>query len=634
MVSGEGEQSDDACFVFLWKCCWMSEEQAVMELPCKTNAERYRKLFLYFFTWIILSITYQTMNVPYIIDESVTMANAALLSGNNWSDYIRSTGNYYYRYGQAFVNLPFMYIVDPYLRYKLMLIMNAAVIAASPVMAYSLCRRQVQDPVLAMLISLASVLLPGVGMYSSFERADYLLITLAWLTIYAFINAYESRNNPKRQAAFSILTAAACCYAYASHTRGVVFIVAVVLTVLLIRLARKERAVHYGVFFFALVVLLLADWQISAWFRSRLWSSGERRASLDTSSLVDLNLIFTTDGIKILIRMLVGWTAVFLGGTMGFGLLGGALAVEDTIKLMRRKGADPKNEALSLLAVLLLLGCFAMGIAFLFVQAPRNNWAEHFFVYERYIIAAFGPLMMVSLSRLTAPHHKICPRLLAAVMIMIPLLILSFSYLMRPELGGSARNYLGLLSFSMFTNQQPKYSFFWLNKGSILLVLFTGILLLLTAIKRGRKYPRTTVGVVLAISLIFFGLSFVTHRVKEDAFQRKTSEQSARQIHQIAETLQEAPIVTLDPSVDSLARTYQFLLKDHPVSLQQPSDWKDTLVICHPSAIISIQETNRIYFFADEKYDETSRDMVVLVHGEAMRDKVQAAGYALTTEKP
>jgi len=26
--------------------------------------------------------------------------------------------------------------------------------------------------------------------------------------------------------------------------------------------------------------------------------------------------------------------------------------------------------------------------------------------------------------------------------------------------------------------------------------------------------------------------------------------------------------------------------------------------------------------------------MVVLVHGEAMRDKVQAAGYALTTEKP
>ena len=61
----------------------------------KSNAERWRKLFLFFFTWIVLSLAYCIMNVPYIIDESVTMANVALLSGHNWSEYISTTGNYY-----------------------------------------------------------------------------------------------------------------------------------------------------------------------------------------------------------------------------------------------------------------------------------------------------------------------------------------------------------------------------------------------------------------------------------------------------------------------------------------------------------------------------------------------------------
>lgn len=600
----------------------------------RSNAERWRKLFLFFFTWIVLSLAYCIMNVPYVIDESVTMANAALLSGHNWSEHIRTTGNYYYRYGQAFLNLPLMYIADPYLRYKLMLVLNAAVIATSPVMAYSLCRQRMQDPVKAMLISLASVLLPGVAMYSSFERADYLLITLAWLTVYALVSAYQSRKDPKRQAAFSVLTAAACCYAYAVHTRGVVFIVAVVLTVLLIQLTRKESAVHYWSFFLVLAVLLLADSQISAWFKSQLWSSGKRRASLDTTSLADFKLVFTEDGVKILIRMLVGWTTAFLGGTMGFGLLSGLLAADDSIKLMRRKGEDSENDVFSLLALLLFLGCFAMGIAFLLVKVPDNKGREDFYVYERYLVAAFGPLMLVSLSRLTDSRRKISPKLLWLLLIMTPLLIGAFSYLLRPELGGSNRNFLGLIPFSLFTNQQPKYTFFWYNKGSMFLVLFTGVLFLLAAIGWGKKYPKTIVSAILTVSLVFFGLSFAMHRVEADATHRKLSESSTRQIRQIAETLQEAPVVVLDSSVANLSRTYQFLLKDHSVYLEQPDGWTDALVICSPAQIASIQETNRVYFFAGEDYDETSPNMVVLVHGGALKDKLETAGYILTAEKP
>ncbi|NLV58359.1 MAG: phospholipid carrier-dependent glycosyltransferase [Clostridiales bacterium] len=600
----------------------------------KVNTEQCRMLFLYFFTWVILSLAYCFLNVPCIIDETVTMANAALLSGRNWSEFIRSMANNYYRYGQAILNLPFMYIADPYLRYKLMLVLNAAVVATCPVMAYSLCRRRVQDPVLAMLISLASVFLPGVGLYSSFERADYLLITLAWLTIYAFTKAYESRNHPKRQAAFSLLTAAACCCAYASHTRGIVYIVAVVFTVLLIQFTRKERAVHYWSFILSLIVLLLVDRQISACFKSRLWSGGERRASLDTVSLEDLKLVFTGDGIKILIRMLAGWTTAFVGGTMGFGLLGGTLTVGDSISLMRSKSEDPQRDAFSLLTLLLLLGSYAMGIAFLFTHVPENPGREDFFIYERYLVAAFGPILLVSLSRLTDSKRRISTKQFWLVLVITALLIGAFSYLMRPELAGSVDNYLGLLPFSRFTEKLPMYTFFWLYKGAVFLDMFIGILLLLAAIGWGKKHSRSIVSVILAISLVFFGLSFATHRLEVDAAKRKTTEYSASQIHQIAETLQDEPIVAIHPSISSFTQTYQFLLKDHTVSKQQPSDWKDTLVICHPSAIVSIQETNRVYFFANEKYDETNSDMVVLVHGEAMKAKLEAYGYELLTDKP
>lgn len=58
--------------------------------------------FVFGLTFLMMIILGGILNISYIFDETGTVANAALLAGYNWGDWVNSTGGYFYKYGQAF----------------------------------------------------------------------------------------------------------------------------------------------------------------------------------------------------------------------------------------------------------------------------------------------------------------------------------------------------------------------------------------------------------------------------------------------------------------------------------------------------------------------------------------------------
>ena len=98
--------------------------------------------------WYIFAIVFAVQiagiffrSVPIITDELNPMAFGFLLRGDDWGNYLAADG-YYYKYGQLLFYLPLiLFIKNPVVLFRGMLVVNSLIISLIPVCAYRIMKK-------------------------------------------------------------------------------------------------------------------------------------------------------------------------------------------------------------------------------------------------------------------------------------------------------------------------------------------------------------------------------------------------------------------------------------------------------------------------------------------------------------
>lgn len=344
------------------------------------------------------------LHISWTFDELGTLANSAYLAGYDWSYPLHVAGGYYYKYGTAlFYALPFLLIKDSILLYRVMMAINGVLLGITAASAYVICRRHlgVKKSGQALWMALISAGTPSALLHSSYGRGDFVLVLTPWLVLLCLLEAYRSAG--RRKIIFSVLCALAAVYAFMGHTRGVVLMIALFMTVAGARLLLGIRAVHMPAYLCATGAGLLLDRFLTSFFKQAIWGQyGARHASVEGARFSDLGTLFTLDGIKVLIKSVLGWLYTIFSSTMGLACVGLVIALMLILLLLQKKRAASDEVLLtSVLGALHYGGSVAMGILFFYpyiydaLNSMNTKRYDRIF-YGRYQAGAVGLICLLA----------------------------------------------------------------------------------------------------------------------------------------------------------------------------------------------------------------------------------------------
>ena len=112
-------------------------------------------------------------------------------------------------------------------------------------------------------------------------------------------------------------------YAYMTHTRGVVLIIAAFMTVVLISAVYKHKTVNYFIYVPVSGVLMVIDKFLAAFFKNGVYGIyGTRHGSIDVIDMETLGKLFTLKGMLIELKLVAGWLFNLFASTMGLVIIG------------------------------------------------------------------------------------------------------------------------------------------------------------------------------------------------------------------------------------------------------------------------------------------------------------------------
>ena len=132
-------------------------------MPINSGKEQNYKFVIWgsVLTALILCIYAVQLSVPVISDETTTMANAAWITGYDWSLMIAALGGYYYRFAQALMTVPFFaWLDEPDAIYRLTMVLQTIIQTSIVPVVFVICRRhlKVASEKVAVLIGVVSQL--------------------------------------------------------------------------------------------------------------------------------------------------------------------------------------------------------------------------------------------------------------------------------------------------------------------------------------------------------------------------------------------------------------------------------------------------------------------------------------------
>lgn len=362
------------------------------------------KLLLFIITFVISTIMGSLLNVACILDETGVVANAAYVAGYNWNTWVTATGGYFYKYGSALLYIPIMKCFDnPFIIYKLIMMVNSVMIAIIPVCAYHVLRKHlsVADKSICAITSFVVGIVPASVLYSLSAKADVALISISWVLLICILEVLVA-DTPKKQYIYSILIAVVSVYIYMCHTRGIVFVIAAFMTVFTIRYILKERSVKFLPYLATLIVFLMIDKKLTSFFKHAIWGTGKMKNTMERFSFGKYRKIFTFTGIETLVKNTSSWLFDSIIGTYGFLILGVVFAFCVVVLYFKKKDISKREFVLSLYGALVFLGTAALGLLFFFsanfkLMAGYSTSRVDRMFYSRYMSPVYAILVLIAI---------------------------------------------------------------------------------------------------------------------------------------------------------------------------------------------------------------------------------------------
>lgn len=277
-------------------------------------------------------------------DEYSVTAIAAYMNGLDWSPTV-STGGYYGYFQSLFYVPVFWATDDPYLRYRLMLVINGVLMSFVPVIAYWLSRRAFDvRRIAAAVFSLICGLYPSYMLLTNFTWNETMCCLLPWVFLLLLYKAYDCENIIKKQT-LSCLGGLTLAAAYAAHGRMLALVAAgIVLELVVFFTMKRTRLFCFSGFFGGAVVGLFVDKLLKQFFQDALWNVGSgRNAPINTIEKM-LPQLFGEDGrfsITRFFQTLIGHFFYFFSSTWGFGAICTVMIIAAVVLYYRRRNRTP-----------------------------------------------------------------------------------------------------------------------------------------------------------------------------------------------------------------------------------------------------------------------------------------------------
>ncbi len=627
------------------------------------------------------------LNIPPVLDEVGTLANSAYMAGYDWTETVYTMGGFYYKYGISLLYAPFLkFIDDPYIVYKAMLSLNCLLYAFVPVMAYAILRKHLRKTrMYAVLVSAACAMIPSCFIFQLYAKADSILIVLPWVVLYLLMELNGTEKG-KKKTLFSFSLSFICIFAYMVHTRGIVIIIAVILTLLIVGLISKKCLVNIPVFLGTMAVMLVADKLIGNVFYENVYGYyGTLHASAESFEFDYLLKIFTAEGFGTMIKLITGW--LFTGLTSTFGLIGIAVigGIVWFIRDLRKKpwknmakrdraglsgieegnGNDADDDQIEendngeriflVYAVLSFLGVFAMGILFFFPPVHRYLTEEALLrsdrlIYERYMAAAFGPAVMLGLHLVTkklrdrkAVRMMLWVRISTAVLfagVVTVFLLKVVKYIEGVK--GNSRYLIGVSTFLQIENGStnavmPDISHSLLLSALMGFGVFAVICIASYFVNGSGRIKYTvctavTSGAVIVVFLVIGVVAYNKIRLSRDEVLMEWTQEPVSFMLDLPEGVRKYPVFW-DASAKDI-KHYQFLLKSYRIGsyCTVTSKADNCFVIAKKNHYLKEYYDNDYYCFDDFDYEGANRD-VVYVKGKELAKYLEKNGVGVTKYK-
>lgn len=630
-----------------------------MKLSLANISDRKIKIIIYFIFAITTVVLGIQLSLPYVLDEVGTVANTAFMAGDDWSLCVQTMGGFYYKYGFSALYLP-LYLIfksNPVLMYKAMISLNMLIISFIPVISYHICRNylNIKSKLQALLISVPAVGISSIWLYSAYSRCDVILIFLPWPILLLLLKLSSLEKSMKKNI-LSVLLAFITVYAYMTHTRGLVLIVAALLTIIIMSVLYKKHIVNYFLYLPATGIFLVVDKILASIVKQGVYGKyGTRHGSMEALDYETLGKLFTQNGIVIELKLCIGWLYNLFTSTMGLVIIGFIAAFIILYKNFKKRQENTGENILSIFSILCLMGTFAMGAIFFFPSAfELMNGFEidraDRMVYGRYTVGAVGLLAIVALYSLIIKKDEII-RWKSKIVTLITYLaiFIPFIWKVSPHLDNipqtDSRYFLSLTGLLKIENGKTTDAFPDLTsvftKAGIISFIVLITILLLTSINQTRVLYSTCI-LIFLLSVINYSYVFINVRDNRDNVVYERVEYLVNYMNELCNKTdidEEYPNFCYDKS-GYLVKVYQYgLPKFNLGTLKYLGDRSQDsfFVLCGKKKIdIAIKNCNEYYgtkdtYYTLNDYDVTKSPMdVVIVKGDALADTLKSHGYALT----
>lgn len=597
------------------------------------------------------------LTVPVISDETTTMANAAWLGGYDWHLMVTSLGGLYYRFGQALLTVPFFtFLDDPDMIYRLSMILQALIQVSMIPVVYMICMRHlsVKSEKLAALMGAAVCLVPSIALYVFYYRGDFLLSVLPWYVLLSFLEAMRAAKEGKRlrRILWTITAVFFATYSYTAHTRGIIVLIALLMTAIAVRIFLKQKSLSWTVLIGIGVVCFAVDSCTGQMLKDALYSmSGLNANAIESTDMKSYFSIFSYDMIKDLFMLSLSWLHTLIVSGHGFVLIGTVASGMILLKtLIHRNGDATDNEfVLVLFCLLVFFGYYAVGALFFkgtylaFATGALTKRVDRL-LYDRYAICGAGMVVFVALYTLCIRRDWLKWKSKAFCIISA----LGVFFIWSQKILPLAAKYKGYLYNTIILNTFQKIKapekIMWGQKygrEALLAISFLGIglmiaILAISFIKK-KWMPYLLLGVVLFSDLILIQVNYVKVRKATNDYTVEATADVVDFMQEFEEKITpEYPYVLKGKLSGIKIQFYQSQLMNYQMFGKEQEEelgFDDYFIISAHDDIDLTWYEDDYYLFEDFDYENAEYD-VVYVKGESLMKRLEQLGYEMTKYVP
>ena len=607
--------------------------------------------------FLIMCVYSSLLTVPVISDETTTMANAAWLSGYDWSWMVAALGGIYYRFGQTLLTLPFFaFFDDPNMIYRLSMILQSALQVSIIPVIYIICRRYllVKSQKSALLLGMAVCLIPSMVLYTFYYRGDFLLGVLPWYVLLCFLETVKAveENRKVRRVVFSFLAVFFSVFSYTAHTRGIIVIIALVLAAFFFRLFEKKKSLHWGTIFIVAAMLFLIDSKTGNILKDALYSiSGLNANALESTDVTWYFSIFNYDTIKDLVMLCLSWLQTLIASTDGLVLIGVVAFFSLFVKTWFTKSIQiTVNEKIVIVfSGLIFAGYYAAGALFfrgtyLALRTGELERRVDRLLYDRYAICGAGMIIFLALYVLCRKREwfRLKEKLISIIAAALIFAVWIWKILPTAvKYTGYIYNAIILNTFNTISDPAKILSGEYFTREALLGISILGgglmLIILVISLWKNKRCPYVILAVVLLSDLLLIHVNYIKVRKASNDYVAEATREVVDFMQEFEDEITDSYPYVLKGSLSGIRiQFYQSQLMNYKMfgKRQEEQLGQDNYFIIsdHDDIDLTWFEDD-YYLFEDFDYENAEYD-IVYVKGEKLMREMESLGYEMVEYVP